>query len=83
MKPVDVKSSVYIEFNKENDKEGSKFQVGDDVRISKCKNVFAKGYLPNWFENVFLIKNIKNSVPWAYFIKDINDEQTAATLYEK
>ena len=36
MKPVDVKSSVYIEFNKENDKEGSKFQVGDDVRISKC-----------------------------------------------
>ena len=47
MKSVDVKSSTYIDFNKENSKEGPKFKVGDDVRISKYKNIFAKGYVSN------------------------------------
>ena len=48
MKPVDVKPSMYVDFNKENYKEGPKFKVGDHVRISKYKNIFAKGYIPNW-----------------------------------
>ena len=47
MKPVDVKSSIYFDFNKENNKEGLKFKVGDHVRISKYKKVFAKGYVSN------------------------------------
>ena len=55
MKPVYVKSSSYINFNKENDKKGPKFKVGDHVRISKYKNIFAKGYVPNWLEDVYLI----------------------------
>ena len=55
MKPVYVKSSSYINSNKENDKKGPKFKVGDHVRISKYKNIFAKGYVPNWLEDVYLI----------------------------
>ena len=47
MKPVDVKPRIYINFNKENIKEGPKFKVGAHVRISKYKNIFAKGYVPN------------------------------------
>ena len=54
MKSADVNPSMYIDFNKENSKEGPKFKVGDQVRISKYKKIFAKGYVPNWSE-VFLI----------------------------
>ena len=57
MKPVDVKPSIYIDFNKENSKEGPKFKVGDHVRISKYKNVYAKGYVPNWSEKC--LQNLK------------------------
>ena len=63
VKPVDVKSSTYINFNKENNKEGPKFKSGDTVRISKYKNIFAKGYIPSWSEEVFVIKKVKNTVP--------------------
>ena len=63
VKPVDVKSSTYINFNKENNKEGPKFKSGDTVRISKYKNIFAKGYIPCWSEEVFVIKKVKNTVP--------------------
>ena len=63
MKPVDVKSSTYINFNKENNKESSKFKVGDLVRISKYENIFAKGYVPNWSEEVFVIIKVKIIVP--------------------
>ena len=62
MKPVDVKSSIYFDFNKENNKEDSKFEVDNHVRISKYKNMFAKGYIPNWFEEIFMIKYVKNTV---------------------
>ena len=65
MKPVDVKSSTYIDFNKKNNK-GRKFEVDDNVTISKYENIFAKGYLPNWSEEVFMIKKVKSTVPWAY-----------------
>ena len=54
MEPVDVKQSLFIDSNKEiND---SKFRIGDIVRISKYKTIFAKGYVPNWCEEVFVIK---------------------------
>ena len=62
MKPVDVKSSTYIDFNKKNNEESPKFKVGDHVRISKCKNIFAKCYVSNWSEEVFVIKKVKNTV---------------------
>ena len=49
MKPVDVKSSTYFGFNKENNKDCPKFKAGDNVRISKYENIFAKKCVPNWF----------------------------------
>ena len=63
-------------------KKNPKFKVGDNVRISKYKNIFAKGYTPNWSE-VFIIIKIKNTVPWTYIINDINGEEIIGTFYEK
>ena len=60
-----------------------KFKVGDHVRISKYQNIFAKGYMPNWSEEVFLISKIKNMVPWTYVINDLNGDEIIATFYEK
>ena len=64
MKPVDVKNNTYIDSNKEINDKDLKFKVGDHVRISKYKNIFAKGYTPNWSEEVFVIKKVKNTVSW-------------------
>ena len=61
----------------------SKFKVGDHVRIFKYKNIFAKGYIPNWSEEVFVISKIKNTVPWTYVINDLNGEEIIGTFYEK
>ena len=72
-----------IDFNKENNKEGPKFKVGDHVRVSKYKNIFAKGYITNWSEEDFVIKKVKNTVPWTYVISDLNGEEIAGTFYEK
>ena len=63
MKPVDVKPGIYFDFSKENNKEGHEFKVGDHARIAKYKNIFAKGYVPNWSEDVFAISKVKNIVP--------------------
>ena len=83
MKLVDVKLSLYIDFNKENNKEAPKFKVVNQVRISKYKNIRAKCYVPNWLEEVFLIKNVKNIVPWAFAISDLNGEEIVGKIYEK
>ena len=64
MKPVDVKDNTYIDFKKEVDDKDPKFKVGDHVRIFKYKNIFAKGYTPNWSEKIFIVSKIKNTVPW-------------------
>ena len=64
MKPVDVKDNTYIDFKKEVNDENPKFKVGDHVGISKYKNIFAKGYMPNWSEEIFIIKKIKNTVQY-------------------
>ena len=71
MKPVDVKDNTYIDFKKEVNDKDPKFKVGDHVRISKYKNIFAKGYTPNWSEEVFVIKKVKNTVSWTYIINDL------------
>ena len=63
MKPVDLKDNTYIDFKKEVNGKNPKFKVGDHVRISKYKNIFAKGYMPNWSEEISIIKKIKNTVP--------------------
>ena len=83
MKPVDVKDDTYIDFKKEVYDRDPKFKVGDQVRISKYKNIFAKEYTPNWTEEVFVIIKIKNTVPWTYVINDLNGEVIIGTFYEK
>ena len=62
---------ILILVKKLNDKD-SKFKVSDHVKVSKYKNVFAKGYTLNWFEEVFVIKEVKNTVPWTHVIIDLN-----------
>ena len=83
MKPIDVKDNTYIDFGKEVNDKGSKFQIGDHVRISKYKNIFAKGYTPNCSEEDFVIKKVKNSVPYTYVINDLNAAEIIGTFYEK
>ena len=83
MKPVDVEDNTYIDFKKEVNDKDPKFKVWDLERISKYKNIFAKGYTPNWSEEVFVIKKVKNTVPWTYVINDLNDEEITGTFYEK
>ena len=84
MKPVDVKGNTYIDFKKEVNDKDPKFKVGDHVRISKYKNIFAKGYTPNWSEEVLAFsKKKRNRVTWAYVINDLNGEEITGTFYEK
>ena len=83
MKPVDVKENTYINFKKEANDKDPKFKVGDHVKISTYKNIFAKRYKLNWSEEVFVVNKIKNAVPWTYFINDLNGEEITGTFYEK
>ena len=88
MKPVDVKDNTYIDSkelrpSKEVNDKDPKIKVGDHVRIFKYKNIFAKGYTPNWSEKVFVIKKVKNTVPWTYVINDLNGDEIIGIIYEK
>ena len=81
MKPVDLKSSMYIDFNKENIMEGCKCKVDYHVRIFKY--IFVKDYIPNWSEEVYMIKKVKNSASWTCVISDLNREEIVGMFYEK
>ena len=83
MKPINVNNNIYINTDKEINNTDPKFKVGDHIRMSKYKNIFAKGYTPNWSEEVFVIKKVKNTVPWTYVINDLNGEEITRTFYGK
>ena len=83
MKPIDVKDNTYINIGKEINDKDPKFKDGDHLRTSKYKKIFAKGYTPNWSEEAFMIKEIKNPVPWTYVINDLNGQEIIGTFYEK
>ena len=83
MKPIDVKNDSFAEYNEESNEKDPKFKVNDHVRIPKYKNIFAKGYAPNWSEEIFVVKQIKNTVPWTYVISDLNGEELLGSFYEK
>ena len=83
MKSIDVKDNKYINTSKKINYKDPKFKVGDRVGISKYKNIFSKGYMPNMGEEAFVIKKVKNTVPWTYVINDLNGEEIIGTLYEK
>ena len=82
MKPIDVTSESYAEYNEVSNITKTKFKVGDHVRISKYKNIFTKGYTQNWSEEVFVSKII-NTVPQTYVISDLGGDKIAGSFYEK
>ena len=81
-KPVDVKSITYIDSSKEIYSKDPKFKIGDTVRISKYENIFPRGYVSNWFEEVFVIKKVKNTVPWTHVISGLKGEEIVGTFYK-
>ena len=83
MKPKDVTDDSFVEYSEETNKKSPKFKVGDHVRISKYKSIFAKGYTPNWSEEVFVVNEVQNTVPWTYLINDLNGEEIKGSFYEK
>ena len=82
MKPIDVGDNnkrVYIDEHNEKD---SRFKVGGRVRISQFKNIFAKGYAPNWSKEIFIVEKINDTVPYTYNLKDLNDEEIIGSFYD-
>ena len=82
MKPKDVTDDSFVS-NEESNKKDTKFKIGNNARISKYKNIFAKGYTTNWSEEIFVVKNIQNTVPWTYKINDLNGENIVGSFYER
>ena len=83
MKPIyvgDNNKRVYVDEHNEKD---SRFKVGDRVRISKFKNIFAKGYTPNWSKEIVIVDKINDTVPHTYNIKDLNDEEIIGSFYDR
>ena len=83
IKPKDVKNDnkrVYIDEHNEKD---SRFKVGDRVRMYKFKNIFAKGYTPNWSKEIFIVNKINDTVPYMYNIKDLNGEEIIGSFYDR
>ena len=74
MKPIEVTSDSYAEYNEGSDEKDPKFKVCDRVRMSKYKNISAKGYTPDSSVEVFVVSKIKDTVPWTYIISDVNGE---------
>ena len=83
MKPIGIKQSTYFESSKKTNYQEPKFKTGDIVRILKYKNIFAKGYVPNWSEEVFMIKKVKNTVPLTNVISDLKGEEIVGKFQEK
>ena len=99
MKPTDVTSDSYTQYSDSNEKDPKfkistcvtflrsewsyQKDQGDLARISKHKNIFAKGYTKNWSEKVFTITKIKDTVSWTYVISDLNGEPITEKFYEK
>ena len=80
MKPIDVKNNKRVYIDEHNEKD-SRFKVGDRVRMSKLKNIFAKGYTPNWSREILIVNKINDTVPYTYNIKDLNNEEIIGSFY--
>ena len=83
MKPIDVTSGSYAECNKDSNKKYPKFKVGDHLRTSKYKNIFAKRYTSNWAEEVFVVSKMNYTVPWTFVINDLNGDLITGSFYKK
>ena len=80
MKPIDVKNNKIVYIDEHNEKD-SRLKVV--VRISKFKNIFSKGYMPNWSKKIFIVDKINDTVPYTYSLKDLNDEEIIGSFYDK
>ena len=74
MKPIDVKNNKRVYIDEHNEKD-SRFKPGDRVTISKFKNIFTKGYTPNWSTEIFIVDKINHTLPYTYNLKDLNGEK--------
>ena len=83
MKPKDVKDDNKRVYIHEHNEKSARYNVGDRVRISKFKNIFAKGYTPNWSRELFIVNKINDTVPYTYNLKDLNDEEIIGSFYDK
>ena len=83
MKPIGVTGDSYAEYNEDFNKKDPKFKVGDHVRISKYKNIFAKGYAPNLSEEVLVVSKSENTITWNYIVSDLNVDEITGIFYEK
>ena len=82
IKPIDVGDNKRVYIDKHNEQD-SRFKVGDRVRISKFKNIFAKGYTTNWSKEIFNVDKVNDTVPYTYNLKDLNDEEIIGSFYDK
>ena len=83
IKPIDVgDNNKRVHIDEHNEKD-SRFKVGDRVRISRYKNIFAKGYTPNWSKEIFIVDKINDTVPYTYNLKDLNDGEIIGSFYDK
>ena len=64
-------------------KKSATYNVDDRVRTSKLKNIFAKGYTPNWSGEIFIVNKINDTVPYTYNLKDLNDEEIIGSFYDR
>ena len=83
MKPKDVKNDNKREYIDEDNEKSARYNVGDRVRISKFKNIFAKGYTPNWSREIFIVDNINDTVPYTYNLKDLNGEEIIGSFHDR
>ena len=82
MKPIDFGNNKIVYIDEHNEKR-SKFKVGDRVRISQFKNIFIKGYTPNWSSEIFIVDKVNDIVPYTYNLKDLNDEEILGSFYDR
>ena len=83
MKPKDVKNDNNRVYLDKHNKKSARYNVGDRVRISKFKNIFAKGYTPNWSRELFIVNQINDTVPYTCNLKDLNDEEIIGSFYHR
>ena len=83
MRPIDVKDNDKRVFIDEHNEKDCRLKVGDRVRISKFRNIFAKGYTPNWSKEIFIVDKINDTVPYMYNLKDLNDEEIIGSFYNR
>ena len=82
MEPIDVKNNERVYIDEHNEKD-IRFKVGDSVRISRYKNIFAKGYTSNWSKEIFIVDKINDTVPYTYNLKELNHEEIIGSFYDK